>query len=231
MKHTDIQLDIPALGGKKILENKVDIALAPVAVLSKISDYKLLSDYCIGAENKVHSVCLFSDVPLDKIQNIYLDHHSMTSVMLLRILLKEYWNLSPQIIDAKPGYLELIKHNTAGLAIGDKSFPLHHRYEYVYDLAETWHTYMQLPFVFAAWMTRKKIPDEFEKLLNQALAFGLNHLNEVIAENATTSLTKNELLTYYTQFISYQFSEKKKEALHVFLDKISLLQDQRNITV
>ena len=46
-----------------------------------------VSDYCIGCDGPVRSVCLFSDVSIEKIDKIYLDHHSRTSVELLRVYL------------------------------------------------------------------------------------------------------------------------------------------------
>ena len=46
-----LELDIPSVGGKKILDNAVDIGLVPVAVLAQLDDARIISDYCIGAGN------------------------------------------------------------------------------------------------------------------------------------------------------------------------------------
>ena len=61
-------------------------------------------------------------MPIHQIKNIFLDYQSKTSVKLLKILLNEYWNVSPKLIDSKYGFENNIKGNNAGLVIGDRSF-------------------------------------------------------------------------------------------------------------
>ena len=64
----------------------------------------IISDFCIGADGEVDTVCLFSDVPIQEVESIFLDYQSKTSVELLKILLKEYWQVSPKLIEAKANY-------------------------------------------------------------------------------------------------------------------------------
>lgn len=70
-----------------------------MAAIPLINDSQIISNYCIASNQKVASVCLFSEVPIDEIQEIYLDYQSRTSVMLLRILLKEYWQIRPSLLE------------------------------------------------------------------------------------------------------------------------------------
>lgn len=216
----DIQLDIPSGGARKILMNQVDIALAPVAVLPHIPDASVITDYCIGATDKVQTVCVFSDVPMHDIKCIYLDDHSLTSVQLLKILLHEYWHHSPEFKASTPGYIDKISGDTAALVIGDKSFGLKHRFRYTYDLAEAWHLHTGLPFVFAAWITRKNISPAIIESINAALKTGIEKLNEVISENHSPLLSDAELKRYYTENISYLLDTSKKDALELFLQKM-----------
>ena len=62
-----LSLDIPSDCGMKLLSGEVDLGLVPVAILPQLKEYHIISDYCIGAEGKVDSVALYSDVPLDEI--------------------------------------------------------------------------------------------------------------------------------------------------------------------
>ncbi|MBC8173283.1 MAG: menaquinone biosynthesis protein, partial [Chitinophagales bacterium] len=209
--------------GKKIMENMVDIALAPVAVLQHLHDAHVITDYCIGATGNVHSVCLFSEVPIEQISAVYLDDHSLTSVSLLKILLKEYWQLSPELIPAKPGYIDQIRHDKAGLVIGDRSFVLHHKFEYCYDLSAAWKEHTGLSFVFAAWMRRKEIPADLIFELNEALKYGIMHLDAVVAEQKTSIISKEELVEYFQHNISYDLDDEKRKALQLFLEKMRSL--------
>ena len=131
----DLQLDIPSVGGKKILNGSVDIGLVPVAVLAKLDDARIITDYCIGADGPVKSVSIFSEQPIEKIEKVFLDYHSLTSVQLVKILLREYWQVNPIQIAAETGYIDQIKGTTAGLVIGDRALALNKKFAYVYDLS------------------------------------------------------------------------------------------------
>ena len=88
-----LELDIPSVCADKLLNNKVDIGLVPVAIIPFFKDYTILTDYCIGAKGAVGSVMLYSDVPLNEIENIYLDYQSRTSVALVQIIAANYWKI------------------------------------------------------------------------------------------------------------------------------------------
>ena len=51
---------------------------------------QIISDYCIGADGEVDTVCVYSNVPILEIESIALDYQSRTSTELLRLLLNEY---------------------------------------------------------------------------------------------------------------------------------------------
>jgi chorismate dehydratase len=86
----------------------------------------------------------------------------------------------------------------------------------MYDLATAWKKYTGLPFVFATWVANKPIPEDFKKQFDAANAFGLNHLDEVIAGIGQEEMIY-DLKKYYTENISYTFTEEKKKGLDLFL--------------
>ena len=116
----DLQLDYPSICADKLINGTVDLALLPVAVIPKLKDSYIISDYCIGADGAVDTVCLYSDVPITDIDSIGLDYQSRTSVALLKILLKEYWQLNPELKKVGIGFEDNIKGNHAALVIGDR---------------------------------------------------------------------------------------------------------------
>src|ERR1700739_3890468 len=101
LDHIDLQMDIPAVCAQKLIDNKVDIGLIPVAVIPLLKEYYIISKYCIGSNEKVDTVKLYSHVPLKEIEKVYLDYQSRTSVMLAKILCKHYWNICPTFIEAQ----------------------------------------------------------------------------------------------------------------------------------
>lgn len=215
-----LELDIPSVGGKKILENTVDIGLVPVAVLAQLNDARIISDYCIGADGDVKSVCLFSRVPIEEVESVYLDYHSMTSVQLVQILFREYWKRSPAYLPAFTGYIENIQGRTAGLIIGDRALVMFDKFPYVYDLSAAWKSLTGLPFVFAAWITRKEIPATVIAGLNTALEYGIQHISTVVQMYAGQQFDKETVHTYFTHNIDYHLDAVKRKSLELFIGKI-----------
>ena len=74
-----VQLDYPSNLVKALQAGQIDLGLVPVAALLALDNYSLVSDFCIGTEGEVASVCLFSQVPLAEITSIRLDYQSRTS--------------------------------------------------------------------------------------------------------------------------------------------------------
>lgn len=217
----DLIEDYPAKIAQLLIDDRVDVGLIPVAIIPKLKEHYIIGDYCIGAEGPVASVCIFSEVPMEAIEKVYLDYQSKTSVNLARILLKEYWKKDIVFIDAAgEDYRNNIKGTTAGVVIGDRALQQRSHSGFIYDLAETWKEFTGLPFVFAAWIANKKLPDDFISNFNEANGLGLQQLDDVINQNPFPYF---DLKAYYTKHISYRLTEKKREGLKLFLEKLSKL--------
>lgn len=216
----DLCLDMPSDCAKKLLIGDVDLGLVPVAILPQLKEYYIVSDYCIGAEGKVDSVALYSDVPLNKIENIYLDYQSRTSVNLVQVLANHYWDISPNWLEAPQGFENKIEGEIAGVIIGDRTFNLTKKYKYKYDLAEEWFNFTGLPFVFACWISNKKLPESFIVNFNTALKNGVNNIKEVVNNYDEKAISKTQLVTYLTTHISYNLDDKKRKAIDLFLEFI-----------
>ena len=85
----DLSLDYPAVCAEKLINNEVDLALAPIVAIPSLKKSFVISDYCIGANGVVETVCLYSNVTIHNVQSISLDYQSRTSVALLKILLNK----------------------------------------------------------------------------------------------------------------------------------------------
>jgi chorismate dehydratase len=216
----DIELNPPAVCAEKLISGKADIGLIPVGALHDLPSYEIISNYCIGAKGQVKTVCVFSEVPLDQIDTLLLDYQSKTSVKLVQLLLNEYWKKSLNLQHASPGYIEKIKGNTAGLVIGDKAIDLLPKYKYIYDLSLEWFKYTQgLPFVFAVWVSTKRLDPLFETLFNKACKDGIERIQELtkIIPNPNTEFN---IRTYLEDNISYEFDDEKQASLKQFLTYI-----------
>ena len=211
--------DYPAKIAALLLNDEIDIGLIPVAVIPKLKEAHIISDFCIAAEQEVASVCLFGEVAIDKIEKVLLDYQSKTSINLCKILLKNYWKKDVIIEETTGEFRHLIKGTTAAVVIGDRAFEQRKISPFVYDLATAWKDFTGLPFVFAAWVANKKIEDDFLDAFNKANAYGLRHIDEIVAENPYDLY---DLKKYYTKNISYILDSEKRKGLEKFLSFLAL---------
>lgn len=210
--------DYPARIAQLLTEGAIDVGLIPVAVIPQLPSAHIVGDYCIGAEAEIASVALFSEVPMAEIKKVYLDFQSRTSAALLQYLMKEYWGISPEIVQAtNEDYRKEIKGTTAGLVIGDRALEQRRISTFIFDLGSEWRKLTGLPFVFAAWVSTKPLPEEFIRLFNAGNAAGLQHLDEIVAANPYTLF---DLKKYYTLHLSYHLDEPKRKGMAHFLEVI-----------
>jgi chorismate dehydratase len=209
----ELSLDIPSVCASKLIENKADIGLVPVAALLHIKNYQIISTYCIGAKGNVDSVFIFSNKPISDIQTLKMDSQSRTSNYLAKVLIKNHWNLHPEFVT--DGQAD------AFVQIGDRTFGKKDQFPFVYDLAQEWLNFSGLPFVFAVWASNKPIPEDFTTAFNKALKYGLDHRKEVICD--LPPVDNFDLSDYLMNKIDFHLDEKKLQALTEFHGLIQAL--------
>lgn len=222
IKKVTLALDIPSVCAQKLMDGTVAVGLVPVAVIPHLKEHYIISDYCIGAEGKVASVMLYSNVPLAQISEVLLDYQSRTSVTLVQVLAANLWKINPKWTNAAQGYENQVKDTTAAVIIGDRNFGLERKYQYSYDLAEEWQKLTGLPFVFACWVANKKLSQRFINDFNVALKFGLDNRLNLVSE-LSKSYPATDVANYLYQSIQYTYDAPKKKALNLFLDYLSKL--------
>ncbi len=228
----DLRLEIPSVCADVLQAGEADLGLIPVAAIPSLGpEARIVSDYCIGADGPVRTVCVYSECPIEEVTHLMLDYHSRTSVELVKILLREHWKIFPRLIPARPGYEDKIQFTRAGLIIGDRTMGMAGRYPYVYDLAEEWKKMTGLPFVFAAWVSvtglstelKTSLSANFVRRFDEALKLGLESLDELLCLLPQPAY-EFDLRQYFTRDIQYRFDESKRKALEVFLSKVSSVQ-------
>jgi chorismate dehydratase len=211
----------PSKVAQQLKDGEIDLGLIPVAVIPELPEYHIIGNHCIGTEGEIASVALFSDVPMAEVETVYLDYQSRTSVELLKYLMREYWGINPQIIQATgEDYRSEIKGTTAGLVIGDRAFEQRKISTFIYDLGSEWRSITGLPFVFAAWVSTKPLAADFVEMFDAANAIGLQHIDEIVAQEA---FDLYDLFKYYTLHLSYDLDERKKKGMEKFLSQLAAM--------
>ena len=85
-----------------------------------------------------------------------------------------------------------------------------------FDLAELWHQYTGLGFVFAMWMTRKEKCDiDFAAARDE----GFTRADEIAANYAAEiGLSRDEMSRYLTENISYSIDESMGRGMELFFE-------------
>jgi len=213
----ELSVEYPSELARKLRNNEIDVALMPVAAMRDIEGARIVSNYGIAADGKVNSVCLYSRVPLNEIHSVYLDYQSRTSVRLVQLLFEKHWKKDVSFIHAPEDFIERILADTAGVIIGDRALIHLSTFPYVYDLATAWKDMTGLPFVFAAWISNKELPQEFIAAFDEANAEGMQYIDEIVAQTAFPY----DLKKYYSEDIHYFLDADKRKGLELFLSMIT----------
>lgn len=224
-KKAILQTDHPADCAAKLIGDKVDIGLIPVAALPLLKEFQIISDYCIGAKKNVRTVLLLSNCPFDDIKTIFLDYRSRSSINLTKVLAKNAWNKEFKWVNTSKGFDFLnIGLDEAVVLIGDQCFEYENSFRNKIDLALEWEKYSGLPFVFACWTANKCIDTGFLEEFNEALKLGVNNIDAVVEKFGQTGIINGIVLkNYLEENIDYNFDDEKKKGLKLFLELMAKL--------
>lgn len=208
----------PSRSAELLSSDRVDAALVPVIASQFIDGVKLIPDVCVGARGRVRSVCLVTrEADLEDIRSVSLDISSRTSVVLTKLIFREFLGFEPSWRDSEPDIDSMLLESDAALLIGDPALELSIRSDYrVFDLAGLWHRYTGLGFVFAMWMTRRgNVSIDFAAARDEGLA----HVPEIAANYASEiGLANDEMSTYLSENISYSIDTSMQKGLELYLE-------------
>ncbi len=232
LRDVTLHHSVPSLLIDMLLSGEVDVALcSSIDYQRSPQPLSILPVGLLGCHGPTLTVRMYSSVPLDRIERIYCDTDSHTSVALLQILLRERYGISPELIDydARESVADNhpLEYPESMMLIGDKvvtNSPPAVRYPHQLDLGEAWRELTGKPFVFALWMARQDadpaslrtagIALDHQRRHNQERLDGIIH-TRVRPGNWPVDLAKS----YLTQRITYEFDETHLESLELFFDK------------
>lgn len=234
----------PSRSAELLAQKRVDAALVPVITYQRIENVRLIPDVCVGAREKVRSVCLVTKgEDLKDVKSVSLDISSKTSVALTKIIFREFLGFEPKWIDAKPDLDKMLNESDCALLIGDPALQISDSKFQIsnaenqksklrkFDLVELWREFTDFGFVFAMWMTRNKTCEiDFAKVRDE----GLSQLDEIIAnyENEI-SLTQADFKKYLTENISFSIDDSMQKGLELYFElahKNNLIDDFKKLS-
>ncbi len=220
--------DVPSALNRMLRDGEIDVSpSSSIEYLRHKDRYSIIPWTSISATGAVGSIYLFSNSELESLggANISVSSQSETSVVLLKIIMKEFMTLDCSYSSTDSGSVkENLKEHSAALLIGDEAMKEAKSFEgNIYDLSSLWHKHTGLPFVFALWIARKDSLSEKKELLKRlssdlidAKEFSAKNLH-LLAQKAPQNkwLSEQELVAYWNG-ISYDFTDEHLEGLMLF---------------
>jgi predicted solute-binding protein len=119
--HVEIILDnAPARSAELLAQERVDAALVPVIAYHQLDGLRLVPGVCVGAKEKVRSVALITrGKDLADVRSVSLDTSSRTSVVLTKIIFREFLGFEPEWREAAPDIEAMLDESDCALLIGD----------------------------------------------------------------------------------------------------------------
>lgn len=209
----------PARSAELLAQKRVDAALVPVIEYQRIENILLVPDVCVGAKERVRSVCLVTKgLDLWDVESVALDVSSRTSVTLAKIIFQEFYGFHPSYKETKPNLSEMLSESHCALLIGDPALTIDEKTYKKFDLAELWKEYTGFGFVFAMWMANAERV-ETAKTIDFAAARdeGLEHLDEIVANYRTDiNLPREDFKKYLSENISYTIDDSMQRGLELY---------------
>jgi chorismate dehydratase len=212
----ELLLDVPAKLIDLLRDRRADVALLPVVDYQRMDGLCILPVGGIGSDDETLTVRIFSQRPIEKIATLACDIESHTSVALAKIILAEQFGIGPEFVElSKSGGVS----GAARLLIGDKVIcDAPEGFPHQLDLGAAWRKLTGLPFVFAAWMTRREVDlRELPGKLERAKREGLMHVEELIERYAVPrGWPAGVARQYLTVNLKYDIGVPELEAIRLF---------------
>lgn len=224
-EHFHFRFQVPSACAQHLASGEVDAGLISSIEFLRIPDLRIVPGLCIASPKRVRSVVILSKVPPEQIQTLALDASSRSSAVLGQVLLRERYGAAPTTHEMGPDPEKMLEAHDAALVIGDPAMRARKEGLMVMDLAEEWHAWTGLPFVFALWMVRGDAPEipapgGVAPFFHRSLEMGQENLAAIIDEAwHAIGWTKLELREYLTENISYHLGEAERQSLALFFEK------------
>ena len=89
LPRAEIVYDLPSRLADQLAAGELDVALVPIVEYLRQSDFRLVSNACVGCRSQVLSVKLFFRTAPQQVRSLALDEGSRTSAALAQVLLTE----------------------------------------------------------------------------------------------------------------------------------------------
>lgn len=240
----------PTMLNKMLFSGDLDVtALSSVEYARHIDQSFILPNLSVSANGPVHSIFLFSHVPVTELdgKKICLTSSSATSVALLKVLFDHYYHVDAEFVTVPPDLEKMMSQADGAMLIGDDAMRANLKVKeenlpyHVTDLGEVWKQFTGEPMVYALWVVRKdfalqnpELIDKLCKVLSEAKVYSGANMDGLLKKCRRRSGLPVEVLEEYFKTISNEFGDEQRKALLTFFDycyKSGLIDERVRLSI
>ena len=231
----------PCMLNKMMAHRQLDMSPISSATCAEIAgDVLVLPQFCLSSVGYVGSVILVSKIPIEDLnrKKVGITSASHTSAVLLKVLLKNYYNSEPVYIptDPKP----VLKDMDAALVIGNDAMAITSEpISYIYDLGDLWLRKTGFPVVFAVFAVRERIIEKYKLQIKSVVSSyhsSLRCLEEEKENVVSLAKAKYPDIIYdingYFDLLQFKFDDDLKKALmfyYAVAEEMGLIKKVTNL--
>jgi chorismate dehydratase len=212
----------PCMLNKMMTDRQLDMSPISSATCAEIADdVMVLPQFCLSSVGYVGSVILVSKIPIEDLdqKRVGITSASHTSEVLLKILLKHFYNLEPVYIPTQPR--PVLKDMDAALVIGNDAMAISSEpIPYIYDLGDLWLRKTGFPVVFAVFAVRESVVETYSSQIKSVVSSyhrSLGCLEEEKEDVVSKARAKYPDIIYdinsYFDLLQFKFDDELKNAL------------------
>ena len=200
-----------------LLSGRIDYA--PVPTFFYLSRKKILRHYrfCVASEGEVLSVVVVSKEKRLDDKPIAVTADSMTSVNLLRIILREK-GMRNELVEMRTARAsDMLRNFSHALVIGDEAIKARMMYKVVMDLGEEWYELTELPMVFGISASLKSVDAAMaDRIILESVRRAYENIDVIIREAEHRFSMPREFLKKYFQTLHFEFGSRERRGMIEF---------------
>lgn len=220
IKHNfDISYESIIENANKLREGELELSLiSSMDYALKKETWQIVPSICVSASHSIKHAQLFFKKGLSDIRKIAVDKKAASEAILLKIMMREKFTMSPEYIEMEPNLDEMFSQADSALIVGESGLNYYKTHRSRIDLNEEWLDLTGLPFVYAFWAGRELTvtPTDID-IIKSSFDLGVKNLEKISKEYAAKHYENWAFYhDFYTHNMSYRFSDQEKDGLNEF---------------
>jgi len=203
----------------RLREGEIEIGLIPAVEYARRKEiWNIVPGLAISAAGALKNVQLYFKKGLKEISSVAIDKNATQEEILLKILMREKYTMSPDYIRMQPELDAMLLKADAALLVGDAALKYHSSNRNRLDLGEEWYDMTSLPYVLSFWAGRQfTIRTADVASIKKSYELGARNLMPISKKYAEDHSEHWGLYhDMLTKDLSYTFNEDVKDGLIEF---------------